>query len=126
MLFNKNREIRGVEMNLQVELIEKESVQYFKVVGELDAFTAPILKERFVSIQNTPGLQAEVDLSEVEYIDSTGLGVFVGFYKAIKENGGYVKITGVNVRLERLFRITGLDKIIDVEGKEEESRDATI
>lgn len=113
-------------MNLQVELTEKNSVQYFKVVGELDAFTAPILKERLAAIQNIPGLQAELDLSEVEYIDSTGLGVFVGFYKALKENGGYVKITGVNVRLERLFKITGLDKIIDVEGKEEESRDATI
>ena len=113
-------------MNLQVELTEKDSVQYLKVVGELDAFTAPILKERLVSIQNIPGLQAELDLSEVGYIDSTGLGVFVGFYKALKENDGYMKITGVNVRLKRLFRVTGLDKIIDVEEKEGEGRDATI
>ena len=113
-------------MNLQVELVEKDSVQCFKVFGEIDAFTAPALKERLVLIQDMPGLQAELDLSEVAYIDSTGLGVFVGFYKALKENGGYVKITGVNARLTRLFEITGLDKIIDIEGKEGGSRDATI
>lgn len=113
-------------MNLQVELLETGSVQCFKVVGEIDAFTAPILKERLASVQNIPGLQAEIDLSEVAYIDSTGLGVFVGFYKALQETGGYVKITGVNTRLERLFKITGLDNIIDIAGKEGESRDATI
>lgn len=126
MFFNKTKEIRGVEMNLQVELLEKGRFQCFKVFGEIDAFTAPMLKERLASVQNTPDLQVELDLSEVAYIDSTGLGVFVGFYKALKENGGYVKITGVNARLRRLFEITGLDTILDIEGKEGGSRDATI
>ena len=32
---------------------------------------------------------------KLSYMDSTGLGVFVGFYKAVKANGGHVKITGV-------------------------------
>ena len=38
-------------MNLQVELLEEDSVQCFKVIGEIDAFTAPILKERLASAQ---------------------------------------------------------------------------
>lgn len=113
-------------MNLQVELLEKDSIQCFKVFGEIDAFTAPMLKERLASVQKTADLQVELDLSEVVYIDSTGLGVFVGFYKGLQENGGYMKITGVNARLKRLFEITGLDKIIDIEGKKGESRDAII
>lgn len=113
-------------MNLKVELLEKNSVQYFKVVGEIDAFTAPVLKEKLATVQNIQGLQAELDLSEVAYIDSTGLGVFVGFYKSLKENEGYVKITGVNTRLKRLFEITGLDEIIDIEEEVGGSRDATV
>ena len=48
-------------------------------------------------------MQAELDLSEVGYMDSTGLGVFVGFYKAVKANGGHVKITGVNTRLKTII-----------------------
>ena len=87
-------------MNLQVNLLEENSVQRFKIVGEIDAFTAPVLKERLAPAQSVEGMQAELDLSEVGYMDSTGLGIFVGFYKAVKANGGHVKITGVNTRLE--------------------------
>ncbi len=123
MIFKK---IRGVEMNLQVELLEKDSVQYFKVVGEIDAFTAPILKERLEPMQKVKGLQAAIDLSNVDYIDSTGLGVFVGFYKALKQNEGHMKITGVNARLKRLFEITGLDDIMDIEAEEGGDGDATV
>lgn len=113
-------------MNLQVDLLEEDSVQCFKVIGEIDAFTAPILKDRLATVQKIPRLQAEIDLSEVDYIDSTGLGIFVGFHKALKDTDGYVKITGANVRLKRLFEITGLDTILDVEGKEEGNGDATL
>jgi anti-sigma B factor antagonist len=113
-------------MNLQVELLEENSVQYFKVVGEIDAFTAPVLRERLASVENVQGLKAELDLSEVDYMDSTGLGVFVGFYKAVSSNGGHVKITGLNKRLNRLFEITGLNEIIDIEKKESENDNATL
>ena len=113
-------------MNLQVKLLEEDHVQCFKIVGEVDAFTAPLLKEHFSVAQKIQGLQAEIDLSEVDYIDSTGLGIFIGFYKALQENGGYVKITGVNARLKRLFEITGLDQIIDIEVKDGGNCDATV
>lgn len=113
-------------MNLQVELSEENLVHYFKVIGEVDAFTAPVLKERLTSVQSIEGLRAEIDLSEVDYIDSTGLGIFIGFYKALKEHDGYVKITGVDYRLKRLFEITGIDKIIDIEAEEGGNCDATI
>lgn len=113
-------------MNLQVELVEKEYVHCFKVIGEVDAFTAPLLKERLLGVQEIPGLQAEIDLSAAEYIDSTGLGVLVGFYKALQEHGGSMKVTGVSQRVNRLFKITGLDQIMDIEVREGGSRDAII
>lgn len=113
-------------MNIQVQLLEENSVRRFKIVGEIDAFTAPILKERLASAEKEQGLKAELDLSEVDYMDSTGLGVFVGFYKTIKSNGGQLKITGVNRRLKRLFEITGLDEVMDIETGEGGDNDATV
>lgn len=113
-------------MNIQVEVVEENLVHYFKIVGEVDAFTAPVLKERLASVQETPGLRAIIDLSEVDYIDSTGLGIFIGFYKVLQKREGYVKMIGVNDRLKRLFKITGIDKIIDIEVEEGGSRDANI
>lgn len=113
-------------MNLSVELSKEDSVQRFHIAGEIDAFTAPVLKERLAAVQDIPGLQAELNLADVTYIDSTGLGVFVGFYKKLKANDGYVKIIGVNDRVKRLFEITGLDEIIDIEKGVGENRDATL
>jgi anti-sigma B factor antagonist len=113
-------------MNLQVEVLEENSVQRFKIVGEIDAFTAPMLRERLATVENVKDIQAELDLSEVGYMDSTGLGVFVGFYKAVKANGGHVKIVGVNTRLKRLFDITGLGEVMDIVMEESGDRDATV
>lgn len=114
-------------MDLQVQLIEESShVQRFIIVGEIDVYTAPMLKERLAAAQKEKEMQAELDLSEVAYMDSTGLGVFVGFYKAVKANGGHVKITGVNARLKRLFEITGLAEVMDIEFEKGGANDATV
>ncbi|MFJ7934981.1 STAS domain-containing protein [Sporosarcina sp. NPDC096371] len=113
-------------MNLRVRLLEGNSVQCFKVVGEIDAFTAPKLRESLAPAEKLKDMQAELDLSEVEYVDSTGLGVFVGFYKAVKANGGHVKITGANQRLKRLFEITGLSEVMDIEMGEGGDEDAVL
>ena len=126
MHYHKNIEIRGVNMDLQVELLEENSVQRFKIVGEIDAFTAPILRERLETAEKTIDTQAELDLSDVNYMDSTGLGVFVGFYKAVKANGGHVKIVGVNTRLKKLFDITGLGEVMDIEMEESGDKNATV
>ncbi|KXH80956.1 STAS domain-containing protein [Sporosarcina sp. HYO08] len=114
-------------MNLQVQLVEEEnSVQHFKIIGEIDVYTAPKLKEHLAAVEKAVGMQAELDLSEVAYMDSTGLGVFVGFYKAVHATGGHVKITGLNARLQRLFNITGLGSIMDIVTEEGEDKDATV
>lgn len=111
---------------MQVQLLEENSIKRFKIVGEIDAFTAPVLKERLAATEQLENLNAELDISEVDYMDSTGLGVFVGFYKTIKSNGGNLKITGVNKRLKRLFEITGLDEVMDIETGKGGDDDATV
>lgn len=107
-------------MNIQVDLIEEGSMKHFKIIGEIDAFTAPILKEKLDTVSNIPNLEVEIDLTAVAYIDSTGLGVFVGFYKSLLKSESKLKIIGVNSRLKRLFEITGLDGIMDIETKDGE------
>lgn len=114
-------------MNLQVQLVEEENrVQHVKIIGEIDVYTAPKLKEHLTAVEKGAGVQAELDLTDVAYMDSTGIGVFVGFYKAVHASGGHVKITGLNARLQRLFNITGLGSVMDIVTEEGEDKDATI
>lgn len=112
-------------MDILVDLLESNQNIQIKVNGEIDAYTAPLLKEKLASSQEIEGLNAVLDLTDVSYMDSTGLGVFVGFYKAVKANGGHVKIVGLSPRLKRLFDITGLGDLMDIEtaGKGEKNNE---
>lgn len=105
-------------MNLQVTQSGSELVHNFKVIGEIDIYTAPKLKEHLAALDKAEGMEVELDLSEVGYMDSTGLGVFVGFYKEVKAHNGNMVIKGLNQRLYRLFEITGLNEIMDIEQAE--------
>ncbi|ANU08863.1 anti-sigma-B factor antagonist [Planococcus antarcticus DSM 14505] len=107
-------------MNIQVDLTESNNVLKGFVHGEIDAHTAPVLREKLEAYQNHQGLKAELDLSDVDYMDSTGLGVFVAFYKSVNANGGHVKLKGLSARLKRLFDITGLGDIMDIESAAKE------
>ena len=47
-------------------------------------------------------------------MDSTGLGVIVGVFKSVRAHNGEFKLVGLSDRLKRLFDITGLADIIDI------------
>lgn len=102
-------------MNIQVVIKEEENLVTAFINGEIDAFTAPILREKLATVQQKDNLQAELNMSDVSYMDSTGLGVIVAFFKNVNANNGHVKLTGLSTRLKRLFDITGLGEIMDIE-----------
>jgi anti-sigma B factor antagonist len=101
-------------MNILIDVKEKDSVLAVKVNGEIDAYTAPQLREKLFPLSEKEGVKMVVDLSEVNYMDSTGLGVFVGVFKNVRAHNGEFKIVGLSDRLQRLFEITGLADIIDI------------
>jgi anti-sigma B factor antagonist len=60
-----------------------------------------------------------VNLKDVSYLDSTGLGVFVGLFKQLKKNDGELKLIDLSDRLKRLFEITGLSNIMNISANSE-------
>jgi anti-sigma B factor antagonist len=56
-----------------------------------------------------------IDCKELNYIDSTGLGIFVGALKKAKQYEKKITITNLKDNIKKLFIITGLDKIFEVE-----------
>jgi anti-sigma B factor antagonist len=82
-----------------------------EVGGEIDVYTAPQLRERLISIVEGGGRRVVVDLSRVEFLDSTGLGVLVGALKRLRGVGGELFLVCDQERLLKIFRITGLDRV---------------
>jgi len=60
------------------------------------------------------GHTVEVDLENVEYMDSTGIGTFVSALKASNINNSHLRLINMQDRVYRLFSITGLDEIMDI------------
>jgi anti-sigma B factor antagonist len=54
-----------------------------------------------------------LDLTDVNYMDSSGLGAIVGLYVSAKRQGSELKLVNLNQRLKELFRITKLGKIFE-------------
>ncbi|KAB7663464.1 anti-sigma factor antagonist [Bacillus sp. B1-b2] len=104
-------------MNIIIDVKEQDMNVEVKITGEIDAYTAPKLRERIFSYSEKEGIVMVIDLSEVNYMDSTGLGVFVGLFKNVRSNNGEFKLVGLSSRLIRLFEITGLADIIDINSK---------
>ncbi|KAA0544567.1 STAS domain-containing protein [Bacillus sp. BGMRC 2118] len=103
-------------MNLDVEVKRENQECFVQIKGEIDAYTAPGLKSELVPIAEEKGIQLTLDLSNVSYIDSTGLGVLVGTLKLTRKNDGSMCLIGLNERVTRLFKITGLNEIMDIRG----------
>lgn len=102
-------------MNLKIDVTEDNRKSTVKLSGEIDAYTAPQLKEKLLPLTKIEEHQAEVNLQDVHYMDSTGLGVFISALKSTKENNSEMRLVDLQDRVLRLFSITGLDEIITID-----------
>ncbi|HEY4553578.1 MAG TPA: anti-sigma factor antagonist [Bacillaceae bacterium] len=101
-------------MNITIDIAENELETRVKLSGEIDAYTAPNVRESLTQPAEKPGATIIVDMSEVTYMDSTGLGVFVGLFKQLRANEGNLMLVGLTERMKRLFDITGLADVMDI------------
>ena len=83
-----------------------------RISGDLDLETAPDLTDRLKALIG-PHLLV-VDLTYVEFMDSTGLGVLVGAHTESNSHGGSLALVGVQTRVQKIFRITNLHKVFTV------------
>jgi anti-sigma B factor antagonist len=89
--------------------------------GEVDVYTAPQLKQQIITLLDGGVKHVIVNLSVVDYLDSTALGVLIGGLKRLRERNGALDLICPNQRIKRIFEITGLDKIFDIYATEEEA-----
>ncbi len=80
-------------------------------MGELDIESSTILKERLHEILDEQMADVIINAEDLEYIDSTGLGMLIGVIKTLKTRGKELTIVNPQTSVTKLFRITGLDKV---------------
>ena len=85
-----------------------------RVAGEIDAYTAPRLREQIRELAAKGAVHLIADLGPVSFLDSTGLGTFVGGLKRLREAGGSLTLVIIAPRILRLFQITGLTRVFAI------------
>jgi anti-sigma B factor antagonist len=84
--------------------------------GEVDLASAPQLRRELYDIIDQGHRWIAIDLSNVDFMDSTGLGVLIGVLKRLREGDGSLALAGIKPAVSRVFEITGLDRIFTIHG----------
>jgi anti-sigma B factor antagonist len=86
-----------------------------RLSGDIDLESAPALTETLRTVLDTIGTEPLVlDLTEVEFMDSSGLGVLVGAHQQASIQGSALILAGLNARVAKILRITKLHKVFTV------------
>ncbi|MBM7701655.1 anti-sigma F factor antagonist [Metabacillus iocasae] len=103
-------------MSLSVDLELKQDVLLVRLGGELDHHTADHLRQKITEVLEQGSVHhILLNLENLTFMDSSGLGVILGRYKQIRNNGGEMVVCSISPSIERLFDMSGLFKIIKLE-----------
>ena len=84
-----------------------------RLTGELDHSEAQRLRDELdAMIDETGAKRLLLDLSALDFMDSSGIGFIIGRYKRMKRRGGSVEVIGSNPRVDRIFGMAGLDQLV--------------
>jgi anti-sigma B factor antagonist len=99
------------------ELGEERSdggMQVVNVSGEIHVSTAPSFREQLTEVIENGGTALVLDLSGVEFIDSTGLSVLLNGLRLVSQRHGRLALVCTNPTVMRIFQITSLDATFDI------------
>ena len=96
-------------MAFRKEIEERNDKTIIKLFGELDIYVSSDFKDDVLEILEKNKDHLYLDLKELEYIDSTGLGALIALVKAANEIEKKVYLKDVNERIRKLFKITALE-----------------
>ncbi|MDD6485179.1 MAG: anti-sigma factor antagonist [Clostridiales bacterium] len=97
---------------MDITVSGKEHLITVRPSGELDHHAAKLIRTKIDDeILRTGAVNLAFDLSRVTFMDSSGVGVIIGRYRKITALGGRVFLYGMNENVEKLCRMSGLDKL---------------
>jgi len=104
-------------MDIKVNVRDHDGQRPCSIVdlnGEIDVYTSPKVKEAIMGLIDAGHYELVINLENVRYIDSTGLGVLIGGLKRVREHSGAVNLVCTNPQIKKIFDITGLVKIFGI------------
>ena len=96
---------------MKLSINHVDNVCYITLVGEIDSLSAGLIKDKIQNQIESKVFNIIIDLTQVKFMDSAGLGVLVSGLKLCTKNGGDLVLVGLTENVRELFHITRLDTV---------------
>jgi anti-sigma B factor antagonist len=105
--------VRQVELKVRSQSQGDRTV--LSVRGEIDLYTVPRLHEELAAALSGGGpVRLVVDMSGVEFCDSTGMNVLLAAHRKAREQGGELELAGPRPTVKKILQVTGLEAVFTV------------
>lgn len=101
-----------VDEDLTTHVVRHLDYRVLELAGEIDMHTAPALRDQLFELIEEDPLPLVVDLTDVTFCDSAGVNIAVAARKHAAGHGVMFAFVGLTGRVDRVFRITGMDRLI--------------
>ena len=106
-------------MNFSATIRQAGQVSIVDLTGNLTSFASGALRDALAGLLNQGRRQIILNAGGLLYLDSSGVGELVRCYMNVVKQGGEMKVTGLSAKVEEIFKITQLYRIIQEFGDEE-------
>jgi anti-sigma B factor antagonist len=103
----------GNWMDIGIDITQQGGVTVVTVSGEVDLQTAPRLAAALEEARAASGASIVVDLSRVDFLDSSGLGVLVTAHRETEAGGGRLRLVRPRPAVGKVLTITRMSEVID-------------
>ena len=107
--------------NFEVAREDRSNVSILRLKGFLDAHTAPNFEQAIQELIEEDRYKIIVSMSDLNYISSAGLGVFMGFIEEIRENNGDIKLSNMTDKVYKVFDLLGFPALYQIFKEEAEA-----
>lgn len=97
---------------MQMTFSKKHKTLIAHIAGELDQHAAKEIRQRLDAELERGFLNLLFDLSALTFMDSAGIGVIIGRFKNVQAAGGQVLLAGAGPQVQRVLKISGIEKLI--------------
>jgi anti-sigma B factor antagonist len=104
--------LRHVELKVTTRSQGDHTV--ISVAGEIDLYTAPRLQSELMTALTASPARLIVDMSRVDFCDSTGINVLLAAHRQARERGGELQLAGPGSATRKVLQVTGLESVFTV------------
>ncbi|HEU4567704.1 MAG TPA: STAS domain-containing protein [Marmoricola sp.] len=101
-------------MELEIDTTRGDDGVVVRLAGELDMLSAPELGDELTALLEAGETHLVVDLTGLEFLDSSGLSALLGAHQSAQERGASLVLRSPNERIIRLVNIAGLGDVFEI------------